>query len=43
VAVGIDVGGTKTAAARCRDDGTVLAIEDMPTPAETSTRRSRPS
>lgn len=34
VAVGIDVGGTKTAAARVGDDGSVLAIETLPTPAE---------
>ena len=34
VAVGIDVGGTKTAAARVGEDGSVLAIETMPTPAD---------
>jgi len=33
-AVGIDVGGTKTAAALVGDDGTVLALETLPTPAE---------
>ena len=33
-AVGIDVGGTKTAAARVDRDGVVLAIETLPTPAE---------
>lgn len=33
-AVGIDVGGTKTAAARVGDDGTVLAFESLPTPAD---------
>jgi glucokinase len=33
-AVGIDVGGTKTAAARVDHDGTVLAIETLPTPAD---------
>jgi glucokinase len=33
-AVGIDVGGTKTAAARVDRDGAVLAIETLPTPAE---------
>lgn len=32
-AIGIDVGGTKTAAARVRSDGTVLAREVLPTPA----------
>jgi len=33
-AIGIDVGGTKTAAARVRSDGTVLAREILPTPAD---------
>ena len=33
-AIGIDIGGTKTAAARVRSDGTVLAYEARPTPAE---------
>ena len=33
-AVGIDVGGTKTAAARIGADGTVLALETLPTPAD---------
>lgn len=33
-AIGIDVGGTKTAAARVRSDGTVLAREVLPTPAD---------
>jgi glucokinase len=33
-AVGIDVGGTKTAAALVGDDGTVLALETLPTPAD---------
>lgn len=33
-AVGIDVGGTKTAAALVGDDGTVLAMETLPTPAD---------
>ena len=33
-AVGIDVGGTKTAAARVDRDGTVLALETLPTPSE---------
>jgi glucokinase len=34
VAVGIDVGGTKTAAARVAADGSVLARESLPTPAD---------
>ncbi len=33
-AVGIDVGGTKTAAALVGGDGTVLALETLPTPAD---------
>jgi glucokinase len=33
-AVGIDVGGTKTAAALVGDDGRVLALETLPTPAD---------
>jgi glucokinase len=33
-AVGIDVGGTKTAAARVDRDGAVLALEILPTPAD---------
>jgi glucokinase len=33
-AVGIDVGGTKTAAARVNRDGSVLALETLSTPAE---------
>jgi glucokinase len=33
-AVGIDVGGTKTAAARVGHDGSVLALETLPTPAD---------
>lgn len=33
-AIGIDVGGTKTASARIRSDGTVLAYDARPTPAE---------
>jgi glucokinase len=33
-AVGIDVGGTKTAAARVGGDGRVLALETLPTPAD---------
>ncbi|MEO8423295.1 MAG: ROK family protein [Actinomycetota bacterium] len=33
-AVGIDVGGTKTAAARVGGDGNVLALETLPTPAD---------
>ena len=33
-AVGIDVGGTKTAAARVDREGSVLAIETLPTPAD---------
>ncbi len=33
-AVGIDVGGTKTAAARVDGDGRVLALETLPTPAD---------
>ena len=33
-AVGIDVGGTKTAAARVGGDGSVLALETLPTPAD---------
>ena len=33
-AIGIDVGGTKTAAARIRSDGTVLAYDARPTPAD---------
>lgn len=33
-AIGIDVGGTKTAAARVDVDGTVLARETLPTPAQ---------
>jgi glucokinase len=32
-AIGIDVGGTKTASARVRSDGTVLAYDARPTPA----------
>jgi glucokinase len=33
-AIGIDIGGTKTAAARMSGDGTVLAREVLPTPAD---------
>ena len=33
-AVGIDVGGTKTAAARVGGDGRVIALETLPTPAD---------
>ena len=33
-AIGLDVGGTKIAAVRIRPDGTILAREEVPTPAE---------
>ncbi len=33
-AIGVDVGGTKTAALRVRADGTVLARAQRPTPAD---------
>jgi len=36
-AIGLDVGGTKTAAARVDADGSVLARETLPTPAEDMT------